>query len=111
MFRRTYIVHGANAGLGLEAVRNLVRLGSATVIMGVRNISSGHRALADIEASTGISGIAQVWKLDLSSYTSVIAFAKRAINKLYRIGVATEKAGVSLWGKNHGGRKSDHHHG
>lgn len=92
---RTYIVTGANTGLGLEAARHLVRLGSATVIMAVRDPYSGLRALADIESSTGISGVAQAWELDLSSYASVIAFAKRAIEKLDRIDVVIENAGVA----------------
>ncbi|KAJ8069236.1 hypothetical protein OCU04_002902 [Sclerotinia nivalis] len=92
---RVYIVTGANTGLRLEATRHLVGLGAATVIMGVRNLASGYRALADIESSTGISGVAQVWELDLSSYTSVIAFAKRAIENLDRIDAVIENAAVA----------------
>lgn len=92
---RTYIITGANTGLGLEAARHLVCLGSASVIMAVRDLSSGLRALADIESSTGISGVAQVWELDLSSYASVIAFAKRAIEELDRIDAVIENAGVA----------------
>ncbi|KAM0151088.1 hypothetical protein ACHAQE_004549 [Botrytis cinerea] len=92
---RTYIITGANTGLGLEAARHLVCLGSASVIMAVRDLSSGLRALADIESSTGISGVAQVWELDLSWYASVIAFAKRAIEELDRIDAVIENAGVA----------------
>lgn len=92
---RTYIITGANTGLGLEAARHLVCLGSASVIMAVRDLSPGLRALADIESSTGISGVAQVWELDLSSYASVIAFAKRATEELDRIDAVIENAGVA----------------
>ncbi|KAK6611509.1 short-chain dehydrogenase [Botrytis cinerea] len=95
---RTYIITGANTGLGLEAARHLVCLGSASVIMAVRDLSSGLRALADIESSTGISGVAQVWELDLSSYASVIAFAKRATEELDRIDAVIENAGTVLLG-------------
>ncbi|ESZ90721.1 putative short-chain dehydrogenase/reductase family protein [Sclerotinia borealis F-4128] len=94
---RTYIVTGANAGLGFEAAKHLVRLGSAIVIMGVRNLSYGHRALADIESSTEISGVAQVWELDLSSYNSVTAFTKRAIEKLDRVDAVIQNAGVATF--------------
>ncbi|KAF7909554.1 uncharacterized protein EAF01_003272 [Botrytis porri] len=55
----TYTVTGANTSLGLEAARHLVRLGSATVIMAVRDPAFGLRALADIESPTGISGVAK----------------------------------------------------
>ncbi|KAF7924189.1 uncharacterized protein EAE97_010801 [Botrytis byssoidea] len=92
---RTYIVTGANTGLGLEAARHLVRLGSATVIMAVRDPSSGLRALTDIESSTGISGVAQVWELDLSSYAFVIAFGKRVMEEFDRIDAVIENAGVA----------------
>ncbi len=39
----TYIVTGANTGLGLEASKHLVAVGAAKVIMAVRNIAAGER--------------------------------------------------------------------
>ncbi|KAK5988472.1 Short chain dehydrogenase FGM9 [Cladobotryum mycophilum] len=50
---RTYIVTGANSGLGLECTKHLVRLGAARVIMAVRNVQSGEEAKAAIEGETG----------------------------------------------------------
>jgi NAD(P)-dependent dehydrogenase (short-subunit alcohol dehydrogenase family) len=92
---RVFIVVGANSGLGYEAAKHLVTLGSAKVIMTVRNIPAGEEAKAAIESSTGISGVAEVWELDLSSYDSVQAFAKRA-NELARIDSLIENAGVAM---------------
>ena len=94
---RTYIVTGANVGLGLEAAKHLVAVGAAKVIMAVRNVSAGEAAKADIEAATGASGVAEVWALDLASYDSVKAFAKRAVSELERIDALIENAGVAAF--------------
>lgn len=91
---RTYIVTGSNTGLGLEAARHLVSLGAAKVIMAVRNVTNGTRAKQDIETTTGKSGIAEVWELDLSSYESVKSFARKAAQQLERIDALIENAGV-----------------
>lgn len=92
----TYIVTGANTGLGFEAAKHLVKLGAAKVIMGVRNAAAGETARADIEQSTGISNVAEVWQLDLSNYDSVKAFAKKAITELDRIDALIENAAVAM---------------
>ncbi|KAF2812784.1 putative short-chain dehydrogenase/reductase family protein [Mytilinidion resinicola] len=91
----TYIVTGANTGLGFEAAKHLVALGSAKVILGVRNLAAGEEAKAKIEAATGITNVAEVWALDLSSYDSVKAFAKKAIAELDRIDALIENAAVA----------------
>ncbi|RKK09910.1 hypothetical protein BFJ68_g8828 [Fusarium oxysporum] len=93
---RSYIVTGANSGLGFEAAKHLVSLGAAKVILAVRNLSAGEKAKADIEASTGRTSSSEVWHLDLSSYESVNDFAKRATLKLDRIDALIENAGVAI---------------
>ncbi|KAJ5601802.1 hypothetical protein N7510_011336 [Penicillium lagena] len=92
---RVYIVVGANVGLGYEAAKHLVSLGSARVIMACRNVTAGQSALATIEAETGKAGIAEVWELDLSSYASVKAFSSRAVSSLSRIDAVIENAAVA----------------
>jgi len=92
----TYIVTGANTGLGFEAAKHLVELGAAKVIMGVRNVSAGERAKTEIDAATGTGNVAEVWALDLASYDSVKAFAKRAVAELDRIDALIENAGVAI---------------
>jgi len=89
---RTFIVTGANAGLGLEATKHLVSLGSARVIMAVRNTSSGEAAKKDIEEATDRHGVLQVWSLDLASYDSVVEFAANAQTELDRIDGLIERA-------------------
>lgn len=102
---RTYIVTGANVGLGLEAARHLVGVGAAKVILAVRNLEAGEAAKKDIEASTGIKGVAEVWHLDLSSYASVRAFASKAVDMLERIDAVIENAAVA----GSGGTAEGHH--
>ena len=93
---KTYIVTGANSGLGFEAAKHLVSLGAAKVILAVRTLSTGESAKAEIEATTGSAGVAEVWPLDLSSYDSVKAFAARACSELDRIDGLIENAAVAL---------------
>jgi len=62
----------------------------------VRSLSKGESAKASVEASTGRTGIAEVWLLDLSSFDSVRAFAKRAERELERIDAVNENAGIAI---------------
>ncbi len=62
----------------------------------MRSLSKGESAKASVEASTGRTGIAEVWLLDLSSFDSVRAFAKRADRELARIDAVIENAGIAL---------------
>jgi NAD(P)-dependent dehydrogenase (short-subunit alcohol dehydrogenase family) len=96
---RTYIVTGANCGLGYEAAKHLAALGAAKVIITARNAEAGAKAKAAIEATTGTTtgsgGIVECWPLDLSSYESVKAFARRAAEELDRIDGVIENAAVA----------------
>ncbi|KAF2713326.1 NAD(P)-binding protein [Pleomassaria siparia CBS 279.74] len=89
---QTIIITGSNTGLGLEAARHIVRLGAAKVILAVRSISKGEAAAADIFESTG-KNVVEIWQLDLSSYTSVIAFGSR-IWSLNRLDAFIQNAGI-----------------
>jgi NAD(P)-dependent dehydrogenase (short-subunit alcohol dehydrogenase family) len=91
---KTVVVTGANTGLGLEATRHFVRCGASTVIIACRTRSKGEAAQRDIEASTKRTGVLQVWELDLSSYASVKAFAKRC-ETLPCIDIVLENAGIA----------------
>ena len=93
---QTYIVTGASAGLGLEAARHLVGLNAARVILAVRNPDRGAAAQRSIEQSTGQTGVAEVWSLDLASYESVKQFAARVVSELERVDGVLENAAVLL---------------
>ena len=66
---RTYLVTGANSGIGLVAARELGRAG-ARVVMAVRDLAKGERAAASIGER------AEVRPLDLADLGSVRAFAE-----------------------------------
>lgn len=93
---KTYIITGANNGLGLETARHLVASQADRVVMAVRNSKAGDKARIDIERTTGRKGVAQVWHLDLASHASVIEFANRASKELDRVDALVENAGVML---------------
>jgi NAD(P)-dependent dehydrogenase (short-subunit alcohol dehydrogenase family) len=66
---RTYVVTGANSGLGASTARELAAHG-ATVIMACRNVGKAERVAA------AIGGDTQVRPLDLSDLASVRTFAE-----------------------------------
>ena len=92
---KTIIVTGANIGLGLEACKHFVRLGATKVILASRSIGKGETAKAEIEKETGRTGVVEVWQLDLSSYASTKAFARRC-SELPRIDAAILNASVAV---------------
>jgi NAD(P)-dependent dehydrogenase (short-subunit alcohol dehydrogenase family) len=65
---RTYIVTGANSGIGLAAARALAKRGGH-VVLAVRTVAKGEEAAATIDGST------EVRPLDLTDLASVNAFA------------------------------------
>jgi retinol dehydrogenase-12 len=91
---QTVIITGANTGLGLETARHITSLGASKVILGVRTLSKGLSAKADIERTTRRTGIIEVWELDLSRFSSVKAFATRA-QSLHRLDTAIMNAGLA----------------
>lgn len=90
---QTAIVTGANAGLGREVVKFLVRLGAGRVILAVRNTEKGEAAREYVEQQTGRKSCMEVWQLDMASFDSVRAFAKRA-EGLERLDVVVANAGI-----------------
>ena len=92
---KTVLVTGANVGIGYEAAIKFAALGVSRVILGVRDSTKGQRAKADIEAKTGKKGVVEVWPLDMNSYDSIQALARRAW-ELPRLDVAVLNAGVHM---------------
>jgi NAD(P)-dependent dehydrogenase (short-subunit alcohol dehydrogenase family) len=91
---RTAIVTGSNIGLGLECARQLLDLGCSKVILAVRNEAKGEAARQGLSRGRDLKpGTIEVWKLDLSSYDSIIAFAERA-KSLERLDLAILNAGI-----------------
>lgn len=93
--KHTYIITGANTGLGYECAKHLIQFGAARVIIAVRSLNKGNTALAKLRKETGRASAGEVWELDLASLDSVEKFVKR-VNSLDRIDAIIENAGVAL---------------
>lgn len=88
------IVTGANTGLGLEAVKHLVRLNAAKIILAVRSIGKGEKAIESVveELRCDASRL-EVWQLDLSRSESIKAFGTR-VRQLERLDAVCQNAGI-----------------
>jgi NAD(P)-dependent dehydrogenase (short-subunit alcohol dehydrogenase family) len=85
---RTFIVTGANSGLGLETARRLAEHG-AHVIMTARDAGKGQAAAAEL---AGSAGTVEVRSLDLADLESVSGFAAT----VERADVLINNAGVMM---------------
>jgi NAD(P)-dependent dehydrogenase (short-subunit alcohol dehydrogenase family) len=92
---KTVVVTGSNVGLGKEAARHYARMGASKLILAVRSLDKGEAAKQDIKSTTRSNCDIQVWKLDMASYDSVKAFAKKANAELERVDIFIANAGVA----------------
>jgi NAD(P)-dependent dehydrogenase (short-subunit alcohol dehydrogenase family) len=89
---RTFVVTGANSGIGLEAVRVLAARG-ATVVMACRNLQKAEAARAEVLRATPTARLSLV-PLDLSDLDSVRACAARVLAEHETIDVLINNAGI-----------------
>ncbi|KAL1606720.1 hypothetical protein SLS60_004127 [Paraconiothyrium brasiliense] len=90
---RNVIITGASSGIGREAAAKFAALGASKVILTARDVKKGEAAKADICARVGKQDLLDVWELDLNSYESIVAFARKA-NELDHLDVVILNAGV-----------------
>ena len=86
---RSFVVTGANSGIGLEAARGLVRRG-AHVVLAVRDTVKGEKAAARLEGS----GSTSVVELDLSDPDQVAGCAKKLLTHHDNLSALICNAGV-----------------
>ena len=86
----TYLVTGANSGVGLETTRQLVRQG-AHVLMACRRVEASREAAATMSNERGSTDVMQ---LDLGDLSSVRAFAKRVLENHQHLDALVNNAGV-----------------
>ncbi|KAF5555828.1 short-chain dehydrogenase reductase family [Fusarium napiforme] len=90
----TAIITGSNTGLGFEASKQLLSLGLSHLVMGVRSLEKG-KVAAEKLRSIAPSARIDVWQLDMQSYDSIQAFARRCDTELSRIDFVILNAGLS----------------
>jgi NAD(P)-dependent dehydrogenase (short-subunit alcohol dehydrogenase family) len=86
------LVTGSTGGLGLEASRQLLSYGLSSLIMAVRSTEKGDRIAADLRSQYPKADI-KVWFLEMESYDSIQALARRA-DELARLDIAILNAGI-----------------
>jgi NAD(P)-dependent dehydrogenase (short-subunit alcohol dehydrogenase family) len=91
---RTALVTGASTGLGLATSEALARLG-ASVVMVSRDPERGERARAQVAAQSGRPDV-RFEAADLSSLASVRSLAKSVLERVGRLDVLVNNAGVLL---------------
>ncbi|MCB9507434.1 MAG: SDR family NAD(P)-dependent oxidoreductase [Myxococcales bacterium] len=89
---KTFVITGANSGLGFEAARVLAGLG-ARVVLACRNSGKAADAAARIAAETP-GAVTPFIPLDLARLASVRDFAARASDELDRIDCLVNNAGL-----------------
>ncbi|KAI8656386.1 hypothetical protein LRP88_11690 [Fusarium phalaenopsidis] len=87
------IVTGSTSGLGLEASRQLLSYGLSGLILAVRSEEKGKKVAATFRVEFPDANI-RVWSLEMESYDSIQAFARRAEAELVRLDIAILNAGV-----------------
>jgi len=91
---RTFVVTGANSGLGYVTTQELARHGGH-VIMAVRNEEKGRKALGRLRAEQPDASL-ELRHLDLSDLDSVRAFAASVTADVPRIDVLVNNAGIMM---------------
>lgn len=89
---KTYVITGANIGLGQQTALNLTRAG-ATVVMACRNQDKARAAEAAIRAEVPAARLEHV-RIDLADYASVRAAAADVLARFDRIDALVNNAGL-----------------
>ena len=89
---QTFVITGANSGLGLESTRNLVGAG-AHVVMACRNIAKAEAAARDVRNSSP-QGTVEIRELDLSSLASIRRFSELLITDRIAVNGLMNNAGL-----------------
>ncbi len=91
-------------GIGFEIAKSLASMKPRKLILSCRNIDKAKAAEDSIKLATGFEAI-ETWKLDLASFASVRAFAKRFIDSQEPLDLLVSNAGLvsTEWAKSEDG--------
>ncbi|KAF9274465.1 hypothetical protein BGZ68_000654, partial [Mortierella alpina] len=92
---KTIVVTGSNVGIGYGTVCHLVAMGPSRVILACRNLSKGEEAIRKIKMSTNTHDVViEAQELNLASFTSCRAFAKRYQESGLPLHILINNAGI-----------------
>ncbi|HEY5147934.1 MAG TPA: oxidoreductase, partial [Polyangiaceae bacterium] len=89
---KTFVVTGANSGIGLEAVRALAAK-RAAVVLACRNLEKGQAAIDAVRKASPAAALT-LERLDLGDLGSVRAFAGKFAKEHARLDVLINNAGI-----------------
>lgn len=90
MFKKTCLITGGNSGIGKQAAIQLAQTGFHVTI-GVRNITRGACALAEIQEKSGQKGI-ELLRIDMSSKKSILDASLELKNRIEHLDVLIHNA-------------------
>ncbi|PVH81932.1 short-chain dehydrogenase/reductase family protein [Cadophora sp. DSE1049] len=88
------IITGANSGLGFHAAKHLLGLKLSHLILAVRSKEKGEEAAANLQKQF-LSARIDVWDMDMLSYESIQAFARRIEKDLNRLDIIILNSGIA----------------
>ncbi|TVY36468.1 Short chain dehydrogenase [Lachnellula subtilissima] len=94
---QTIVITGANSGLGFEAAKHIYKMNVCYLILACRSLERGETARKAIMASSRLDspGKVDVWQLDMSDYSSVLAFGD-CIKGLTTLDAFIANAGIDM---------------
>jgi len=96
---RNIVITGGSSGIGMEAVKKLVKLG-ARVIVGCRSHELAQKKFDDMFKPDSSVGSVEVYNLDLRSLKSVRSFSKTVLSLDCPIHVLINNAGAIVFDRN-----------
>ncbi|KAI0790815.1 hypothetical protein C8Q75DRAFT_806195 [Abortiporus biennis] len=93
---KTVAVIGANTGIGLETAKHFARMRPERLILACRTLEKGKVAVSQIESETGYSK-GEAWALELSSFSSVLAFVERFEKEDVPLDILVDNAAIATF--------------
>ncbi|GLB39563.1 putative protein CC1G_02706 Coprinopsis cinerea okayama7 130 [Lyophyllum shimeji] len=91
---KTVVVIGANTGLGFEASKHFARMNPTRLILACRSKAKGEAAIEKLRNETGYRAV-ELWLIDLSEFSSVVAFADKFEKDGGRLDILVENAAIA----------------
>ncbi|KAG6888101.1 hypothetical protein C0995_010666 [Termitomyces sp. Mi166 len=90
---KTVMIIGANTGLGFEACKRFSLMNPARIILACRDKVKCKAAISRLSKETGYKA-GELWIIDLSKFTSVVAFADKFKKECGHLDILIANVGI-----------------